>query len=501
MSKRSTIGRWSLGLLGVLALTALPLVGVADDNLEEGAQEQLEARLPLGETRDFYRGLLTGLGYTIVAIHEPAPDAAEYEVSKENRTAIIQIDMNGETRRAIEIAVITATPGVHVIARAPDLSERTELLSDPSTSPAEDSAPNEVIEEPYNMGERGSCFSDRDQARAAQLVREMETLPMGYGRHFYQSTLVSRGYQLSESQLETEEELAFEAEKDGQTLAVHIRFDLQTGDSVAIRAFPLWQEAGGTHLVQHQASSPAAEQTTESVGLWPADQGKPAVALSPGETQTGQSQSEDLTQSHSCHSAETQAEEREQPSANQLGMSEEPADTAEETVTSAPVEPNSAEPTEDRDDTEATPSPSHYNFPLDVRVPARGSQFSDRDQQRAAQLMREVETLPVGHEPKFYQHALAHQGYQISERESNTEEELAFEAGKDGQTLAVRVRFDVQTGESLTIEAIPLWREALDTDQKRLVSMAETESEVRSDGNTIEMKLDTQAEQDEALSD
>jgi hypothetical protein len=115
--------------------------------------------------------------------------------------------------------------------------------------------------------------------------------------------------------------------------------------------------------------------------------------------------------------------------------------------------------------------------------------------------MREVETLPVGHEPKFYQQALAHQGYQISERESNTEEELAFEAGKDGQTLAVRVRFDVQTGESLTIEAIPLWREALDTDQKRLVSMAETESEVRSDGNTIEMKLDTQAEQDEALSD
>ena len=43
---------------------------------------------------------------------------------------------------------------------------------------------------------------------------------------------------------------------------------------------------------------------------------------------------------------------------------------------------------------------------------------------------------------------------------SGSLEELALEAGKDGQALMLLVRFDAETGKSLGVNASPLWREA-----------------------------------------
>ena len=88
MSKRNTRGAWSLGVLGVVVLTALPLVSEAKDTGEEQGR-LLEARLPRGETRDFYPGLLSDLGYTIVAIHEPGPDVAANALSGGNQQKLI----------------------------------------------------------------------------------------------------------------------------------------------------------------------------------------------------------------------------------------------------------------------------------------------------------------------------------------------------------------------------------------------------------------------------
>src|SRR4051794_23949233 len=117
MSKRNTRGAWSLGVLGVVVLTALPLVSEAEDTGEEQGR-LLEARLPRGETRDFYPGLLSDLGYTIVAIHEPGPDVAAYEVRQGTQSSLIQLEIDPATQTAVEIAVLAPSLGTRVIERA-----------------------------------------------------------------------------------------------------------------------------------------------------------------------------------------------------------------------------------------------------------------------------------------------------------------------------------------------------------------------------------------------
>jgi hypothetical protein len=56
------------------------------------------------------------------------------------------------------------------------------------------------------------------------------------------------------------------------------------------------------------------------------------------------------------------------------------------------------------------------------------------------------------------------------ETEPGTDEELALEVGKEGQTIAVRVRLDAQTGEGLAVQATPLWRESDDIGREQLVN-------------------------------
>lgn len=110
---------------------------------------------------------------------------------------------------------------------------------------------------------------------------------------------------------------------------------------------------------------------------------------------------------------------------------------------------------------------------------ARGSRFSDRDQLRAARLVAELDALPVGRTRPFYRSALQSGGYQVSEaRAGGAGQELALEAGKDGQALVLLVRFDAETGQSLGVSASPLWREAPDVGRDRLVGASGVETRV-----------------------
>jgi hypothetical protein len=320
---------------------------------------------------------------------------------------------------------------------------------------------------------RGSQFSERDQQRAARLVQEVEALPAGYDSAFYPGVLVRQGYQVQE------EERVFKVTKDGQTLAVRVRLDGQTGESVGIKASPLWQEAIGSSLVQREdvATEPVGERT--KVESQPQEPVRGEV--SPGEIQPEPRGNEELMASKAADAGEAQAEDTEQPAGLQLCLQNEQTALAGEAVERTPELPQESAPAEPQAGTGAPASAAQDAVLLDIRATARGLEFSDRDQWWAAELVEEVEALPVGQTPVFYPRTLVSRGYEVREQESGAEEERAFEVSKDGQTLAVRIRLDGQTGESVGIEAHPLWREAFEPKQPQVVSAAESQPEVRND--------------------
>jgi hypothetical protein len=243
---RSNKGMWIAGLWGLLVLTALPPTAVAATASEECRQDQgLEAQLPLGETRDFYRGLLTGLGYTILTVDNTIPDAVEYEVRKQGETTRVQIELNQQTGKAIEVAVSGSLP--QQVASEPEAGASEEMT--PFVHAAAPLAPA-VIAPTSREGDadpmpaRGTRFSDRDRLRAARLVAELHALPVGHPQSFYRRALQGRGYRVSAARADgAGEELALEAGKDGQVLVLRVRFDAATGQSLGISASPLWREA------------------------------------------------------------------------------------------------------------------------------------------------------------------------------------------------------------------------------------------------------------------
>jgi hypothetical protein len=246
MSRRSNKRMWLPGLWGMLVLTALPPTAGAATSFKESKQERrLEAQLPLGETRDFYRGLLTGLGYTIIAMNTAAPDAVEYEVRKQGQTTLVQIEMNQKTGKAIEVAVIGSLPQLLASEQEAGSSERMTPFFNAAAPLAQAVMASTRREgDADSVVARGSRFSDRDQLRAARLVAELDTLPVGRARPFYHSALQGRGYQVGEARSGgAGQELALEAGKDGQALVLLVRFDAETGKSLGVSASPLWREA------------------------------------------------------------------------------------------------------------------------------------------------------------------------------------------------------------------------------------------------------------------
>jgi hypothetical protein len=191
---------------------------------------------------------------------------------------------------------------------------------------------------------RGSQCSERDQLRAAQLVQEIEALPSGYDLAFYPTVLVRQGYQVQDQESGAEEEWTFEASKDGQTLAVRVRLDEQTGESVSIEASPLWQEATGSSPGQREAV--AAEPRGERAEVEAQPQEHVVEELLPGEIHPEPRVNEERMESDVVDAGETQAEDTEQPAGPQLGMQEERTDPAGGAVVSVPEQPQVASATE-----------------------------------------------------------------------------------------------------------------------------------------------------------
>lgn len=95
-------------------------------------------------------------------------------------------------------------------------------------------------------------------------------------------------------------------------------------------------------------------------------------------------------------------------------------------------------------------------FPLLVNVAQSPTQQVEKSPQsrgagRMVRMVRELESLPVGHGKQFYRNALQQRGYQITDT-TTSEDKVQFEVEKKGQRVAVDVMFDDQ-GKSTDIAA------------------------------------------------
>jgi hypothetical protein len=242
-----------LGLCGTLG-AAIPLTSSAqttDSSRWNRGQAELQKQLPPGMAPASYPGKLKQLGYKITSTNYNNPDYLEYEVVKGDQTWEVQIDVDEDTNKAtqVDIAQNMWKTDATTAALQQDLSRtaasETGAASDNSTR--------------RRMNMRNNQYSDRDRSTTAQLVRELDTLPIGHNKEFYKNTLRQHGYEITKVNKDDDDEMNVEAVKDGHSVQLDISFDENTAQSTDIDASTLWAESEST-----TRSREAQERTLDS---------------------------------------------------------------------------------------------------------------------------------------------------------------------------------------------------------------------------------------------
>jgi len=115
------------------------------------------------------------------------------------------------------------------------------------------------------------------------------------------------------------------------------------------------------------------------------------------------------------------------------------------------------------------------------RMALRNNQYSDRDRSNTDQLIRDLETLPVGRSKEFYKTTLRQRGYEISKINKDDVDELDLEAVKNGNSVQMAVNFDEDTGRSTEVDASSLWTESESTTRTRKAQERQMGTAVPSD--------------------
>jgi len=111
----------------------------------------------------------------------------------------------------------------------------------------------------------------------------------------------------------------------------------------------------------------------------------------------------------------------------------------------------------------------------------RNNQYSDRDRSTTAQLVRELDTLPIGHNKEFYKNTLRQHGYEITKVNKDDDDEMNVEAVKDGHSVQLDISFDENTAQSTEIDASTLWAESESTTRSREAQERTLDSRLPSD--------------------
>jgi hypothetical protein len=189
---------------------------------------------------DGYKEKLKQLGYKIISINYNNSDYLEYEVVRGDQTWEVQIDVDEDTGKAtqIDIAQNAWKTDATTAALQEDLSRtaatETGVASDHPTTTRR------------TMNTRNNQYSDRDRSTTDQLVRELDTLPVGHNKEFYKNMLRQRGYEITKVNKDDNDEMNVEAVKDGNSVQLEVSFDENTAQSTEIDASTLWAESEST---------------------------------------------------------------------------------------------------------------------------------------------------------------------------------------------------------------------------------------------------------------
>jgi hypothetical protein len=196
---------------------------------------------------DTYQRKLKGLGYKIAATNYNNPDYLEYEIVKGDQTWEVQIDVDEDTNKATEVDIapnVWQTDATRSLVREGQKMARTNPAGVDATTDRRST--NNATERRRRMALRNNQYSDRDRANTDQLIRDLETLPVGRNKEFYKTTLRQRGYEISKINKDDADELELEAVKDGNSVQVAVDFDEDNGRSTEVDASSLWAESEST---------------------------------------------------------------------------------------------------------------------------------------------------------------------------------------------------------------------------------------------------------------
>jgi hypothetical protein len=237
------------GLFGALTF-AVPVTsnGEATSSPEwDQGQAELQKEIVPGMASDTYRRKLKDLGYKIAATNYNNPDYLEYEVVKGDQTWEVQIDVDDDTNKATEVDIapnVWQTDATRSMIRESQQMARTNPTGVGTT--ADMRTTDNATETRRRMALRNNQYSDRDRANTDQLIRDLETLPVGRSKEFYKTTLRQRGYDISKINKDDDDELDLEAVKDGNSVQMSVDFDNDTGRSTEVDASTLWAESEST---------------------------------------------------------------------------------------------------------------------------------------------------------------------------------------------------------------------------------------------------------------
>jgi len=213
-------------VVGALALAAPSSTWAEDTAAWNAGQAELEKNLTPGQTIDNYRTKLEKMGYRVTAINYNDEDYVEYEVVKGNETWEVQIDVDDETRKAESIEIDPNVWKTEATERA--LAGETDItLAEPSANSAR--------------------YSERRRAESEKLIKELEALPVGQTKEFYQDALKKNGYEITKVSEDSQDLLKLEAVKDKQSVELNVSFDEENGKSTKVDADSLWVESESTY--------------------------------------------------------------------------------------------------------------------------------------------------------------------------------------------------------------------------------------------------------------
>jgi hypothetical protein len=257
MSKFKTKTFVVLGLCGTLGVTAPLTTGAqtTDSAQWNRGQAELQKQLPPGRASDSYHEKLKKLGYKITSINYNNSDYLEYEVVKGDQTWEVQIDVDEDTGKATQIDI--AQNAWKTDATTAALQQGMDLSRTAATETGVASDDPTTTRKTMNM--RNNQYSDRDRSTTDQLVRELNTLPVGHNKEFYKKRLRQRGYEITKVNTDDSDEMNIEAVKNGNSVQLDISFDENTAQSTEIDASTLWAESESTTRTRE-----AQEQTLDS---------------------------------------------------------------------------------------------------------------------------------------------------------------------------------------------------------------------------------------------